>query len=76
MTLDDFRVWHKAIGLSQVVAAKGLGASKPTIVMRQGSISTIRIWPEIPKTMALACAALYCRVDVMALPVWDIGRCR
>ena len=64
MTPGDFKIWRKAIGLTQADAAKELGLSKPTIEMYEaGTPLDDECSAIIPKTVALACAALYYRVE-------------
>ena len=64
MTPDDFKMWRKAIGLSQAAAAEELGVSKPTIEMYEsGTRVDDDCLAEIPKTVALACTALYYRLE-------------
>jgi transcriptional regulator with XRE-family HTH domain len=64
MTPSDFKIWRKAIGLSQAAAAKALGLSTPTIEMYEaGTRFGGGRSAAIPKIVALACAALYYRLD-------------
>ena len=64
MTPDEFKAWRKAMGLTQVTAAKALDLSTSTIEMydsgkRKNDGSPV----SIPRTVALACAALYHKLE-------------
>lgn len=64
MTPDDFKNWRKAIGFSPDAAAEALDVSRSTIDLFEsenpldGEYSA-----EIPKSIALACTALYHKLD-------------
>jgi transcriptional regulator with XRE-family HTH domain len=59
MTSDEFRQWRSAMGLTQLQAAGMLGLSKSTIELYEsGKRRDNDQLVEIPKVVALACAAL------------------
>lgn len=64
MTADDFKGWRAAMGLSQRAAAEALGVSRPTIENYERGVRLTDGQPvTIPRTVALACAALYHRLE-------------
>lgn len=64
MTNEDFKVWRTLMGFTQAGAAAALGVSKPTIEnYERGSRREDGRPVEIPKHIALACAALYHRIE-------------
>lgn len=64
MTPDDFKAWRKAMGLSQRAAAEALGMSRPAIEnYERGHRIGDNRKVEIPRTVALACAALFHRLE-------------
>lgn len=64
MTPKDFKDWREQMGLSQKAAADALGISKPTVenydrgTRREDGRPVV-----IPRTVALACAALYHNIE-------------
>lgn len=64
MTSADFRAWRAAMGFSQAQAAAALGVNLYTVknydagATRARDADGERIAIEIPRTIALACAAL------------------
>lgn len=67
MSPDDFKAWRKAMGYSQDRAANALGLSRTAVQnydtgVRRGDGGAV----EIPKHIALACTALYHRLDPWA----------
>lgn len=67
MDHEAFKAWRKALGLTQAEAADALGISKPTVEnyergVRRDTGGAV----EIPKHIALACAAIYNN-----LPPWQ-----
>lgn len=70
MTSDDFKAWRRQMDLSQAGAAEALGVSKPTIENYERGTRREDDRPVvIPHTVALACSALYHR-----LQPWPAGR--
>lgn len=64
MSPDDFVAWRRAMGYSQDRAAQALGLSRSTVQnygagVRRGDGEPV----EIPLHIALACAALYHRLE-------------
>lgn len=60
MTPDDFKAWRMTVGLSQQAAADALGISKGSVELYEAGKRRDDGRPvAIPKTVALACAALY-----------------
>jgi len=64
MTPAQFKTWRKKMNLTQAQAAIVLGLSKPTIEnydrgVRRGSGEAF----EIPHVVALACAALWHKIE-------------
>lgn len=63
MTPEDFKLWRRMMALSQTEAAEALGLSKGSIENYERGTRREDDRPvEIPKTVALACAALYHRL--------------
>jgi len=59
MNPDDFKAWRQAMGLSQQKAAEVLGISKSSVELYEAGKRRDDGRPvEIPKTVALACAAV------------------
>ena len=59
MTPEDFRQWRSAMGMTQQQAAGMLGLSKSTIELYESGKRRDNDQPvEIPRVVALACAAL------------------
>lgn len=59
MTPDDFKAWRERMGYSMQAAATALGISKPSVVnYERGSRREDDRTVAIPRTVALACAAL------------------
>lgn len=65
MTPSDFRAWRAALGLTQAQAAARLGLSVSTIktyesgfLRRRDAHTGELVEVEIPRTVALACAAI------------------
>ena len=70
MTPDEFKAWRKSMGCSQAEAAEALGLSKPTIEnYEKGVRRDTGAAVEIPRHVALACAALFHR-----LQPWPAGQ--
>ena len=64
MTPADFKDWRNQMGFSIVAAEKALGLSKSTIDLYEAGKRRDTGAPvEIPHTVALACAALYHRLE-------------
>lgn len=64
MTSDEFKAWRKAMGFSQADAATALGLSKSTIELYDAGKRRDDGRPvEISRTVALACSALYHRLE-------------
>lgn len=64
MTSDDFKAWRKEMGFSQAKASDALGLSKPTIENYERGVRRDTGAPvEIPLSVALACAALFHRLE-------------
>jgi DNA-binding XRE family transcriptional regulator len=63
MTADDFKSWRKTMGLSQDGAATALGLSNATIQNYERGIRLDGKPAPIPRTTALACAALFHRIE-------------
>jgi len=64
MTNEDFKAWRKAMGLSQAAAAVALDMSASAIEQYDSGRRRDSGKPvEIPKAVALACAALYHRLE-------------
>lgn len=62
MTPEDFKSWRLALNWSQQTAADQLGISKGSVELyERGSRRDDGRPVEIPKTIALACAALWHR---------------
>lgn len=60
MTPDDFKAWRATMGLSQQAAADALGISKGSVELYEAGKRRDDGRPVIiPRTVALACAALY-----------------
>ena len=66
MTNNHFRSWRRAIGLSQAAAADALGLTPSIIEMYEGGSGPDEGGAEIPKAVALACSALYRRLEPWA----------
>lgn len=67
MTADDFKAWREHMGLSQVKAAEALGISKSSVENYERGARPEDGRPVvIPRTVALACAAL-----AFGLPPWS-----
>ena len=59
MTSDQFKLWRKDMGLTQAAAADALGLSQSSIELYERGMRKDDGRPVvIPKTVALACAAL------------------
>jgi transcriptional regulator with XRE-family HTH domain len=59
MTPEDFKAWRKAMGWTQTEAAIELGISRGSVELyERGSRREDGRPVEIPRTVALACAAL------------------
>lgn len=59
MTPDDFKAWRRQMGWSQQAAAEALGLGKSSIQLYEAGRRRDDHRPvEIPRTVALACAAL------------------
>lgn len=68
MTPAEFRSWRKSLGLSQKGAADALGVSKSSVElyeagMRRGNDPRP---VKIPRTVALACAAVWHKIETWA----------
>ncbi|WP_062236933.1 helix-turn-helix domain-containing protein [Aureimonas sp. N4] len=64
MTSDDFKAWRTMMGYSQAKAAEELGISKPTVEnYERGQRREDGRPVEIPRSIALACSAVYHRLD-------------
>ncbi len=64
MTSDDFKAWRKAMGFTQAKAAEALGVSKPTVENYDKGVRRENGEPVIiPRTVALACAALFHKLE-------------
>ncbi|QRG06109.1 helix-turn-helix transcriptional regulator [Xanthobacter dioxanivorans] len=60
MDNEVFKTWRKVVGLTQAQAAEALGVSKATIEnYERGSRREDGRPVEIPRHIALACAAIY-----------------
>lgn len=67
MTHEDFKAWRSAMDLSQAAAADALGLSKATVENYDRGTRREDGRPvEIPKHVALACAALWHRLEPWA----------
>lgn len=63
MDSEVFKTWRKVMGLTQAQAAEALGISKPTIENYERGTRRDNGAPvEIPKHIALACAAIYHKI--------------
>lgn len=59
MTPTEFRDWRKRLGLSQARAAEALGLGRSTVEQYDSGKRRDRDEPvKIPRTVALACAAI------------------
>lgn len=59
MNNDDIKAWRKTLGFTQDQAATALGVSKATVVNYEAGIRREDGRPVvIPKSIALACAAI------------------
>lgn len=64
MSPDSFKAWRTIMDLSQLKAGEALGLSKGTIEnYERGSRREDGRPVEIPRHIALACAALYHRIE-------------
>jgi len=63
MTPQQFKTWRKKMGLTQAQAAKALDLSKPTIENYDKGIRGNGEAFEIPHIVALACAALWHKIE-------------
>lgn len=64
MTNEGFKAWRKTMMLSQATAAEWLGVSKPTVEnYERGTRRDTGDPVVIPRHIALACAALYSRLE-------------
>lgn len=64
MTAEDFKAWRKAMNLSQVEAAQALGLSRGSVEnYERGSRLGDGRPVLIPRSISLACAALYHRLE-------------
>ncbi|MBN9021676.1 MAG: helix-turn-helix transcriptional regulator, partial [Rhizobiales bacterium] len=69
MTPEQFRAWRIELGLSQARAGEVLGVSRPTIINYEAGSRREDGRPvPIPKTVALACAAV-----AAGLSEWPAG---
>lgn len=69
MSPDDFKAWRTTMGLSQQAAADALGISKGSVELYEAGKRRDDGRPVvIPKTVALACAALYHRLMPWSQP--------
>lgn len=57
MTPEQLKSWRKALGLSQQSASEALGIGRRTVQDYEKGVY------QIPRTVALACAALYHRIN-------------
>jgi transcriptional regulator with XRE-family HTH domain len=63
MTPDEFKSWREQMGLSQIAAAEALGLSKGSVENYERGTRREDSRPvEIPRTVALACSALFHRL--------------
>lgn len=59
MTPDDFKTWRKSMGFTQAQAAEALDMSRENIINYEAGQRRDNSKPVvIPRTVALACAAL------------------
>jgi transcriptional regulator with XRE-family HTH domain len=59
MTPEDFKAWRKGLKFTQAEAAEALGVSKSSVELYEaGKRRDDGRAVEIPKTVALACAAV------------------
>jgi len=63
MTPKQFKTWRKKMGLTQAQAAKVLGLSKPTVENYDKGVRGNGEAFEIPHVVALACAALWHKIE-------------
>lgn len=64
MTAEDFKAWREQLGLSQIKAAKVLGLSRSTVNLYELGNRWDEGRPvEIPRVVALACAAIFHRLE-------------
>ena len=68
MTPAEFRTWRKSLGLSQKGAAEALGVSKSSVEHYEAGVrrGTDPRPVEIPRTVALACAAVWHKIEPWA----------
>ena len=59
MTGSDFRKWRRDLGMKQTEAARALGITDRYVRTIEAASDT-----EIRRTLALACAAVWHRLDV------------
>lgn len=64
MTPTAFKAWRKSLGLSQKGAAEALGVSKSSVELYEAGVrrGDDPRPVEIPRTVALACAAVTLRI--------------
>lgn len=78
MTNEGFKAWRTAMGLSQAAAAEVLGMSKAAIENYDRGVRRDTGEPVvIPHSVALACAAVYHRIEAWSdgdRRVIDAGR--
>lgn len=59
MTPTSFRAWRKSLGLTQLQAAEAIGVSRDSVWLYEAGRRRDDGRPvEIPRTVALACAAV------------------
>ena len=64
MTPQSFKEWRATMGFSQAEAAEALGLSKPAVENYDRGVRRDDGKPvKIPKTVALACRALFHKLD-------------
>jgi DNA-binding transcriptional regulator YiaG len=63
MTPEDFKLWRRRMELTQAEAARALGLGKSTVELYEaGQRRDTGARVEIPRAVALACAALFHRI--------------